>query len=148
MSLPSIILTRVSSLALSKLVHELGLGNLGRTVDGDNEVLWVRNNLHTKALDGKRVIAEFHLSTTEEGYSVEVIIHDCFLLIRPERLSDFNPSQYGILPNNERDWLGDKVRPDLRANIDVPKRDVRTGPARPMGQLQKGHRVKVTRAVT
>ena len=124
----ALIASRKAAHAMNQLCKELGLGNLAYHFDGDNPEDWaVHSNIEIIALKYDKRVAEVHLYGNG---NVQVVVPDAYMLIRPGRVRDFDPYDYGITIQTAYDFKGDKVEPDIRANWILPDDLPLDGPRR------------------
>ena len=130
---------RIMAAACNEMISQLGLGNLGIRVDGEDTSSFTSLDDEVRYYQGGRLVAvaevSDNLSSATPHFNVYIQWFDIYTLIRDEHVSEFTPSLYGLHVNKGRNWLGEKL-PDLEVECDVDPSLLRTGPPRPLPKTQ------------
>ena len=141
---PALITRRKAAAAMNALTTELQLGSLAVRFDGDADQDWSVHDMEfvVALKDGQRVAT---VSLHSDRVNIEV--EDAYLLVRHNHLKEFDPYTYGINICTEKDFKGDKVRPDLCANFDQPPVMGLNLPKQPIERTIMSRNAKVIRSL-
>lgn len=118
--------------ALNLLAKEIGLGNMAIRWQGSDPEQWVvKDNTDIRAIHHGRVVANVNLTPTDNAFIAALAVNDCRDIIRDDHVVDFDPSLYGITPNNKYDIFGNKEHDLVATNIpleQVPNHIIQTPP--------------------
>jgi hypothetical protein len=138
---PALIARRRAAHGLNQLVSHLELGTLGRRFYSDEPDQWsVVTVNQVIALKNGRKVAEVYMGRERATITVD----DAYLLIRTQHLKEFDPQQYGIQVCTAHDFLGEKIRPDLEATVDVSEVPGLDLPERPLPKSPRRRKIQVT----
>lgn len=108
--------TRRCAYALDSIAKQTALGTLALKFSGDDHNQWLKRNGNTyNAIHNDHIVA----TCTINNHMVDVEIENIQDFIRPNHRSDFIPEEHGFEPCYQYTVFGEKLRPDLSANIDT-----------------------------
>jgi hypothetical protein len=137
-------LSRTCAKILNDLCKELGLANLAERFHGDDPNQWMIHNAEQiDVVKHGYLVAKIDI----KGRDVRIVVNDLTRLIRPERVGDFNPIDYGLTYNDATDWKGEKQN-DLEVDWSIPDQyPVPQGPRNYLPQTSRTRPVTVIKSV-
>ncbi len=109
--------TRIAAWALNALTAQLGMGSFVHKFIGDDEQAWAVTPDGVRALIEENAAAECILSPIDQPpVTIEVVVNNVWAIVRPRYLAEFDPTQYGVTPQNKLNWMGDTPN-DIQATI-------------------------------
>jgi hypothetical protein len=140
----ALITRRKAAAAMNALANMVELGSLAVRFDGDADQDW---SVHDKNFvvaikDGQRVA-----TVAFTGDQVTIEVEDVYLLVRHNHLKEFDAYAKGFTICTERDFKGDKVRPDLCWTFDQPPVMGLNLPKQPIERTIMSRNAKVIRSL-
>lgn len=143
-------LSRIAAHVMTMLVREFGIGQQAEGFTGDDPDGWlVVSPSEVRCIVHNRCIAELRFNYHDSSplpYSVNVLVPDCYHLIRSQHLREFDPSSHDIRVNSHRDWTG-ADQPDIDVTMEL--QDIETAvpgfllPRRYIPKRQQMRKIKV-----
>ena len=119
-----LIIARIGAYCLNELVSHLDMGTMVHRFQGDDPDAWLESSVGCTALIYGRPVAVLYMDPKPLypddplPKKVDVTINSIYDIVRPKNIGDFDPLQYGIMPNQAVNWMGDK-EPDIESSISL-----------------------------
>lgn len=109
--------SRIAAWAINALTDQLGMGSFVHKFIGDDEQAW------SVAPGGVTALVQDHAAVTciisnieQAPITIEVVINNIWTIVRPRYIAEFNPLQYGVVPQTQVNWMGDTPN-DIQATV-------------------------------
>ena len=113
-------LTRLCAWYMNQMVRDLELGNQAEHFNGENPNDWaIVSPREVRVLKHSKFVAEIHLDSETQ---VEIIVPDDYMLIRSDKVAEYDPIHHGIIPQTARDFKGERLEPTLVIQYSLEER--------------------------